>query len=203
MTLYAIPFTCSLAVRLALTERALPHHIRWMRRFEHIMLDDGARYAEINPKRRVPALALDDGELLTEIPAVLAYIDQIGTNRSEPERRRLLEWLCFIATELHRPALFLLFDPATPSATREDVLARLLPPVLDQLGKALEDRPALLGERASVADFYLLWALTLLRFQFKEHVPAGLEAYRRRTTEVPWIASVLAEERAAFTSIPR
>lgn len=201
MTLYAIPFTCSLAVRLALAERAVPHKVRWMRRFEHLLTDDGSKYDEINPKRRVPALELSDGELLTEIPAVLAYVDALGPSRPEVERRRLLEWLCFIATELHRPSLFALFDPATPAATREDVLTRLLPPTLASLSEVLSRRPVLVGDRPSGADYYLLWALTLLRFQHKDVVPEALDAYRRRLVDTSWITEVLTSERSAFASL--
>ncbi len=198
MILYAIPFTCSLAARLALA--GLPHEVRWMRRFEHI-LDDGTAYAAINPKRRVPALALEDGELLTEIPVVLDHVDGLVADRPAKERRRLREWLGYLATELHRAALFPLFDPATPDATRDDVLTRLLPPTLAHLDAALADRPTLLGaEPPSPADHYLLWALTLLRLRFRERVPHGLEAYRARLAATPWISAALAEERAELTA---
>jgi len=197
MTLFAIPFTCSLAVRFTLAREDVPHQLRWMRRFEHV-LDDGAPFSVVNPKRRVPALFLDDGELLTEIPAVLAHLDQQTVQRSDVERRRVLEWCCYLATELHRPSLFLLFDPAAPVASRDDALARLLPPTLDHLASVLAERPVLVGDRPSVADDYLLWALTLLRIGHADRVPASLDAYRRRLTELPWASSTITSERAAY-----
>lgn len=198
MILFAIPFTCSLAVRLALLQRNIPHTIRHMRRFEH-RLDDGADYDQLNPKRRVPALLLPDGELLTEIVSVLSFLDS-GVPRAEPDRRRLHEWLCYVATELHRPSLFALFDPNSPPATVDDVLTRHLPPVLAHLEAHLAGSSTLLGEdEPSVADLYLLWGLTLLRSRKLEaaRTPA-LDAYFRRLVAIPWVAQGIAEERVAF-----
>jgi glutathione S-transferase len=196
MTLYAIPFTCSLAVRWALAARDVPCDVVWMRRFEHV-LPDGTRFDDaVNPKRRVPALRLPDGELLTEIVAVLDHLDR-AEERPPAERRRHLEWLAYLATELHRPTLLPLFDPASPPATVEDALHRHLPPVLDHLEAHLARSPTLLGGAPSGADWYLLWALVLLRFQHRDHLrhPALL-AFHARWSAHPAAARVLADERA-------
>ena len=202
MTLYSIPFTCSLAVRIALAEREIPYQNLGMRRFEH-RLDDGNSYDEINPKRKVPALLLDDGELLTEIPAVLLFLDGLSGKRPEAEARRLLEWLCCIGTELHKAAMFPLFDPAAPQATRDDALARQLPLTLDVLEARLGAQTTLLGgEAPSVADYYLLWALLLLRFQHRAQLQRpALLGFLKRLSETPWIATVLAEERALLAQV--
>lgn len=192
--LYAIPFTCSLAVHLTLEEAGAPFQIRWMRRFEH-QLDDGASYDAINPKRRVPALGLSDGELLTELPAVMTFLDR-ATPRPEAERRRLLEWLCFLGTELHRPILAPLFDPKAPEATRQDVLERQLPFVLDHLADRLTAAPTLLGGEPSPADHYLFWGLVLLKNRFAERLQRpALLAFHDRIAARPATGRVLRLER--------
>ena len=195
MVLFAIPFTCSLAVRLSLAQRAVPHTVRWMRRFEH-RLDDGADYDLLNPKRRVPALLLPDGELLTEIVSILMFLES-GVPRAEPERRRLHEQLCYLSTELHRPILAALFDPQSPPATVDDVLNRQLPPVLAHLDGLLSQAPTLLGgEAPSAADLYLLWGLALLRFRGVDAARSpALDAYFRRISTLDWVAPLLADER--------
>lgn len=198
MTLYAIPFTCSLAVRLALAAPGTPHALRWMRRFEHV-LDDGAAFDALNPKRRVPAIGLPDGTLLTEIVAILDWLDR-DTDRPAAERQRHLEWLCYLATELHRPPLVLLFDPASPPEVLRDSEARLLPPVLAYLEATLATRPTLLGgDTPSGADHYLFWALTLLRFRrvAAARTPA-LEAFYGRHAALSYVAATLADERAVM-----
>ncbi|MEQ1506107.1 MAG: hypothetical protein ABMB14_27995 [Myxococcota bacterium] len=196
MTLFAIPFTCSLAVRLTLDARGTPHTVQWMRRFEH-RLGDGRSYDEaLNPKRRVPALLLPDGELLTEIVAVLVHLDA-DVPRAPAERRRLHEWLCYIATELHRPTLFALFDPASPQATVDDLLARALPPVLALVSDRLADRPTLLGDDTpSPADFYLLWGLLLLRFRRPDALGPTLDRWVAALTARDTVRTTLADERA-------
>ncbi|MEQ1567272.1 MAG: glutathione S-transferase N-terminal domain-containing protein [Myxococcota bacterium] len=194
MTLFSIPFTCALAVRLTLAERGIPHDVRWMKRFEHV-LDDGTAFDQLNPKRRVPALLLPDGELLTEIVTVLTHLDA-DVPRTPAQRRRELEWECYVATELHRPTLFAMFDPAAPAATVDDVTARYLPPVLALLGERLADRPTLLGEPTpSPADFYLLWALLLLRFRRIELGPS-LDAWVAQMSAREVVRRVLSDERA-------
>jgi glutathione S-transferase len=197
MRLYAIPFTCSLAVRWALAEAGVPHELAVMRRFEHV-LPDGARFDDVvNPKRRVPALLLPDGELLTEIVAISTHLDE-ATPRCPAERRRHLEWLAWLSSELHRPPLLALFDPASPPETVADVLARQLPPVLAHAAARLDGSPTLLGgPDPSPADWYLLWALVLLRFRFREQLrwPA-LDAFHDRLVARPAAAAVLADERA-------
>lgn len=196
MTLFAIPFTCSLAVRLVLAERAEPPTLRWMRRFEH-RLDDGAAYDQLNPKRRVPAIGLPDGRLLTEIVAILDRLDR-ATPRAEADRQRHLEWLAYLATELHRPPMVLQFDPATPPEVVRDMETRVLPPVLAYLDGELSQRPTLLGDEVpSPADFYLFWALTLLRFRGTDgaRTPA-LDAFYSRIAARPLVREVLRDERA-------
>lgn len=83
--------------------------------------DDGRDFNLINPKGYIPALELDDGTILTESLAILAYIAEMsGTLFAEAglDRWRALEATEFLTTEVHgnfRP----LFRPDATEAEKE------------------------------------------------------------------------------------
>jgi len=83
--------------------------------------EKGADYWQINPKGYVPAIATDDGQLVTEAANVLQYLaDKKPEANLLPkpgtmERTRAVEWLTFISTELHK-GYSPLFRPTTPDA---------------------------------------------------------------------------------------
>src|ERR671917_2942989 len=158
MKLYYAPGACSLAPHIVAREAGLRLDL------EKVDLgkgrtENGAVFADINPKGYVPALALDDGEVLTEVSALVQYLaDQAPQAGLAPaagtiERYRLLEWLGFISTEIHKgfgPP----WKPETPEATKAAAKANLAKrfAYLDQrLGRG----PYLMGERFTVADAYL------------------------------------------------
>lgn len=179
-TLYAFPFSCSLAVHVALVHYDVPHALRWVQRGPGRQAES-ADLKRVNPKRKVPTLVLPSGEVLTEI-----------------ERRRLIEWLAFTATELHKTVLAPAFDPAVSQEAREDTRQRLLPTVLAPLEAALAGRDTLLGGPApTVADAYVTWGLLLLCTLWPDAVATpGLVAYRRRMVALPAFAAVVEQERA-------
>jgi len=194
-TLHAIPMTCSLAVHLVLDELALPYEITWASRGPG-QRAVGAALEAANPKRKVPTLILPDGEILTEMAAILFLLDEThGPERAPAERRRLLEWLVFLGTELHKGALAPTFDPQTPAPTVDDIRTRLLPHTLEICSKALSERPTLLGGAPGVADAYLWWALLLTGHRWPEALPPTLRDYRRRLGAHGRWSGVLAEER--------
>jgi glutathione S-transferase len=158
MKLYYLPGACSLASLISLLEVGA--------KFEAVAVDrktkklpDGRDYAEVNPKGYVPALELDDGEVLTENTAVLPYIADLNSsaNLAPPvgtrARLRLQEWLGYLNSELHKN-FSVLFNPSAPDAMKQiakDTIARRISFIEDRLG----DKPYLLGEAFSVADVYL------------------------------------------------
>lgn len=197
-TLYAFPFSCSLAVHVTLVQHDVPHALRWVQRGPGRQAT-GAELERLNPKRKVPTLVLPSGEVLTEIVGVLLYLDeQHAPGRPAAERRRLVEWLAFTATELHKTVLAPAFDPAVSHEAREDARLRLLPTALAPLEAALAGRETLLGGPVpSVADAYVTWALVLLRNLWPDAVATpGLVAYRRRMVAVPAFAEAVERERA-------
>ncbi len=113
MKLYFTPGACSLSPHIALREAGLPFDIDQVDLAKK-QTNSGADYRQVNPKGYVPALQLDDGQVLTEAATIVQYIaDKKPEAKLAPpagtrERYRLEEWLNFIATEMHKgliPAL--------------------------------------------------------------------------------------------------
>ena len=198
-TLFAFPFACSMAVHQTLLQHRVPFELQWMQRGPLRKVKD-VDYDAVNPKRKVPALRLPDGEVLTEAVGVLLYLDETYAGSRPPaQRRRLIEWLSFVATELHQQVLGPAFDLQTPEAVRLDG-RRMLPPVLAHLEQTLTDRETLLGDaQPSGADAYAFWALTLLRNLWPETVSTpALTAYRRRMRAHDFVGATLQREREAM-----
>src|SRR5882672_5337394 len=125
MKLYYAPGACSLAPHIALQESGLPYDAQRVDLREH-KLADGTDYYTINPKGYVPLLELDSGERLSEDAVILQYIADRNPGTLAPafgsmERYRMMEWLNFIATEVHK-ALNPLWKPTTPDAYKPIVL---------------------------------------------------------------------------------
>ena len=165
MKLYYSPGACSLAPHIVLHEAGCEFEIERVD-IPTKKTESGADFWEINPKGYVPALKLDDGDVLTEVAVILQYIsDQNQAAHLAPkfgsvERYHLLEWLNFIATEVHKQ-IGALFNPnMTPEmkAVQLGVIERRM----NALDKMLDGKQYLMGDDFSVADAYLfnimLWA---------------------------------------------
>ena len=158
MKLYYSPGACSLSPHIVLHEAGLEFTPVLASTKSH-KLQDGTDYYTINPKGYVPLLELDDGQRLSEGPAIVQYIaDQVPSKKLAPangtmERYRLQEWLNFITTELHK-GIGGLFNPAMPEdykpAVREKALGRL-----KWVDSQLEGKQYLMGSEFCVADAYL------------------------------------------------
>ena len=158
MKLYYSPGACSLSPHIVLRESGL--------KFEPVLastkthkLADGTDYYTINPKGYVPLLELDNGERLSEGPAIVQYIaDQVPAKNLAPAngtmaRYRLQEWLNFITSELHK-GIGGLFNPAMPEEAKALMRARGLSR-LQWVNEQLEGKQYLMGDQFSVADAYL------------------------------------------------
>ncbi len=157
MKLYYSPAACSLAPHIALQESGLPHEAIKVDLRTH-KLADGTDYYTINPKGYVPLLELDNGERLSEVAVILQYIADRNPGTLAPahgsmERYRLMEWLNFVATELHKQYSPLWY-PDTHDTTKEAQRAKIAKR-LDHVAKTLEKQPYLTGEQFTIADAYL------------------------------------------------
>lgn len=199
MKLYYFPGACSLAVNIALREAGLPFDLIHVDLFKHT-LDGGAPLSSVNPKNYVPALSTDEGELLTEVGAILQWVGEHSRGRAllpEPgtrELRRAREWLNFIATELHKGISPWLFNDDTADSTRVRVLAKLEIRLV-HIEEHLARNRFVLGERFGVADAYLF---TILNWAggLKVDLSAypSIRAYLDRVALRPQVRAAMASE---------
>jgi glutathione S-transferase len=158
MKLYYSPAACSLSPHIVLREAGLPFELVKVSTKTHKLADGGDFYA-INSKGYVPVLEWDDGERLSEGPAIVQWIaDQAPASGLAPaagtrERARLQEWLNFITSEIHKG-----FTPLFAPTSSDDMKAAAKAAVERRLAwveEQLEGRDYLLGKDFSVADAYL------------------------------------------------
>jgi glutathione S-transferase len=158
MQLYFAPGACSLASHIALREAGLAFELK-RTDTKTKKLEDGSDYYAINSKGSVPALRLDNGQVLTEGPVILQYLaDQKPDSGLAPkngtlERYRLQEWLNYITSEIHK-TFSPLFNPAADAKVKEYTVQNL-EKKFDWLNKQLAGKQYLTGERFTVADAYL------------------------------------------------
>lgn len=198
MKLYLKPGACSLSPHIILRESGVD--------FSAVSVDLATKrtendedYLAINPKGQVPALLLDDGSLLTEGAVIVQLLADSVPDRQllaptgSLTRYHTLEWLNYIATELHK-GFSPLFRPNTPEEYK--TLARQqLEQKFRYVDSELEGKEWLMGQRFTVADAYLFtvtrWAYALgLSVQELSH----LESYMARMKKRPAVAAALAAE---------
>ena len=193
MKLYYAQGACSLASHIALQASGLPYELERVDLREH-KTASGQDYYAINPKGYVPTLQLDDGERLTENAVVLQYIADRKPGTLAPAfgslaRYHLMEWLNFIATEIHK-TVGPLWKATTPEAQRTEVL-QALARRFDYVAQALNGRTYLTGGAFTIADAYLFtmlnWRRTL-RFDL-DRWPL-LQQYQERVGALPGGARV-------------
>jgi glutathione S-transferase len=202
--LYLAPNACSLAIDIVARELKVLLTLEWVD-VRAKRLKDGGDYFRINPKGQVPALALDDGELLTEGPVIMQCLaDARPGNDLLPQggsldRYRVLEWLNFISSELHK-GFTPLFRPTTPPAYRKIAIENLSTR-LSWLNDVLSERPYLTGGTFTLADAYCYTIVTWSRIHNLDlsrwpHLSAYVERIEARE-------SVQAARQAEATEIRR
>ena len=186
MKLYYSPGACSLSPHIALLEAGLPYDLVKVD-VRAKKLENGDDYLTVNPKGQVPALGLDSGEVVTEGPVIVQIIaDKVADKHLAPardsaERYKLLEWLNFITTELHKN-FSPLFNPAIP----------------DEVKAFFKDR--IMG-KFKYADSQLA-GRDYLKVNPKGQVPAlGLDS-GEIVTEGPVIVQIIADQASAKNLAP-
>ena len=158
MKLYYASGACSLSPHIVAHEAGIPLELQKVDLKGKAMRTEGD-YLAVNPKGYVPALQLDNGELLTEGPVIVQYLadlkpeSQLAPPPGSFARYRLQEMLGYINSELHK-SYSPLFNPATPAETRAERQAYLLRRYT-VVETQLQGRSYLFGDRFSVADAYL------------------------------------------------
>ena len=197
MRLFYHAGTCALAPHIILEEGGFTGYA--LEQVDQNHRWSGGDFLEVNPKGYIPALELDDGQILTEGAAILQHLGDIAPTRGlidEPGsiwRALQVELLTFTATELHKtfPPLWRM---ETPTAERAAGLA-LLRRRLGHVERGLEGREYLVQDRFSVADAYLF---TVVRWVSRIDLTLTewprLAAYMDRVAARPLVARAVAQE---------
>lgn len=198
MKLYYSPGACSLSPHIALKEAGLPFDLVRVD-LKAKKLEDGSDYLALNPKGQVPALGLDDGEMLTEGAVIVQKIaDLVPQKHLAPacgtsDRYRLQEWLNFIASELHKN-FSPLFQPALSDDTKAFFRDRLMGK-FKYIDQTLKGRDYLMGGQFTVPDAYLFTMLSWAdRMGMDLSALANLSAYKARVAARPKVQEALSAE---------
>ncbi len=197
MKLYYSPGACSLSPHIVAQELGIPLTL--------VKVDgmakktaDGADFWKINPKGYVPALELDDGEVLTEGPAIVQYLADQQPGKLAPangtiERYRLQAMLGYINSELHK-TYSPLFTPKTlpeVRAEREEYLRKRY----KYVEELLANKPFLLGEEFTVADAYLFTVTNWANFlKLDLTMFPALLAFQKRVAGRPAVQAAMTAE---------
>ena len=194
MILYYAPGACSRAPHILLHEIGLAHDAVRVD-LKAKTLEDGRSYLDINPKGAVPALALDSGEVLTENAVILQYLgDRAGGSDVLPalgnfRRYRVLEWVNYITTELHKS-----FGPLFSPQAGDQVKSFFIEAIgkkLDYVDRRIGAGPFVMGDELTIADPYMFvisgWAEKMIGL---ERWP-NLRAFHERMLQRPAVRHVL------------
>jgi glutathione S-transferase len=198
MKLYYSPAACSLSPHIVANEAGIPLELVKVDTKTKTIEPEGDFWA-VNPKGYVPALELDDGQVLTEGPAIVQYLADLkpaaglAPANGTFARVRLQEALNYLTSEIHK-SYSPLFNPATLPEVREERLAYLRRRY-ELVEKQLEGKAFLFGDQFTVADAYLFvltnWArgvkLDLSGFP-------NLLAFQKRVAERPAVRRALVRE---------
>jgi glutathione S-transferase len=162
MKLYYSPGACSMAPHIVARELGIP--------LDLVKVDipnkktaDGDDFWLVNAKGYVPALALDDGTVITEVGVICQYLaDQkpeggLIAAAGTLERYHQMSALNFAATEVHKQ-IGALFNPKVTPEVREVQLGTIVRR-LTTLDKQLEGKAYVMGEAFTAPDAYLFTVL--------------------------------------------
>ena len=159
MKLYYTKGACSLVVRVVINELNLDAQ------YESVDLktkktETGQDFLDINPKGAVPALEISPGKILTENAVILQYLAdhsnavELLPNLNDFNRYRVLEWLNYITTELHK-GIGILFNPLITPELRQQIFIPLIKSKLSFVNNHLQNHQYLMGDHFTLPDAYL------------------------------------------------
>ncbi len=202
MNLYFSPLACSLATRIALYEAGASAQFTQVDLKTKRVLQSGRDFSEINRLGQVPVLAIDEQTLLTENTAILQFVaDRFPDAQLAPTsglpRARLLQWLGFITTELHKAIYTQLLDRKASEVVKEYSRARI-----PSRFAILQDRFSaheFALDRFSIVDAYLT---TILNWSGASGIDLqewpAINSYLQRMMQRPSVARALNEELALY-----
>jgi glutathione S-transferase len=197
MQLYYTPGACSLSPHIVALEAGVPVTLEKVDLKTH-KTAKGEDYYAVNPKGYVPALKLDDGNTLTEGPAIVQYLADLkpesglAPKNGTFARYKLQEWLTFINGEIHK-AFGTLFG--NPSETEKKQAIEKIAKRFAYVEKELGGKQYLTGDIFTVADAYLFVMLTWAHsFKIDLTPYPKLEAWFTRVKSRPRVHEALKQE---------
>ncbi|MCS5708444.1 glutathione transferase GstA [Candidatus Berkiella cookevillensis] len=198
MKLYYSSGACSLAPHIILAECGEKYTLEKVD-LQNKKTESGKDFLLINMKGYVPALELNNKEILTEVGVILQYIAhqhpaaQLVAESNSFEHYKMLEWLSFISSEIHKN-FGSLFAPQIPETYVEMIKAKINNR-LKVLEQALEGKQYLFANRFTILDAYLF---TVLRWAHHLKIPvenfAAVTDYFSRIKERPSVKQAMQEE---------
>ena len=162
MKLYYAPGSCSQAVHIVLREAGLDAELIRVDPRKHA-IEDGRSFYDVAELGYVPVLELDDGSAMREGPVIAQYLADrrpetgLAPANGTMARYRLLEWLNFLSTEIHKGFIPLLY--AVAAGKYVETARPKLRSRFEWIDRQLRERRYLMGDVFTVADAYL-FALT-------------------------------------------
>lgn len=210
MKLYYIPAACSLAPNIVAHELALDLTLVRMVPKTHRTAED-EDYFSINPLGYVPLIELEDGTRLREGTAILQYLGdlkpdtQLVPAHGTLARYRLVEWLGFLSTEIHKGFIPLLY--ARLAGDYVDTARPKLRAGFEWIDGELDGKDWLMGERFTVADAYLFsligwaqasWLTTYVKTDLRLDDLSRLAAWYGRMRQRPAVRRAIESEGLIF-----
>jgi glutathione S-transferase len=198
MKLYYAPGACSLSPHIVARELGIAFELKKVNNKDKT-IEGGGDYWKVNPRGYVPALELDDGQILTEGPAIVQYLADrkpeagLAPKNGAFERYRLQEWLNFLTSEIHKQ-FSPLFKPNTPDEYKK-IAKENLATRFDWLERQLAGKDYLMGKQFTVADAYLFVLLNWSKVQNIELARwPNLAAFQARVGARPKVQEALQAE---------
>ena len=206
MQLYFSPFACSMASHIVVREAGLDVQLVPVT-LTTKKTAAGDDYFAVNPKGQVPALRLADGSVLTEGAAVLQYLaDQkpdagLLPPAGTPARYETIAWLNYVGTELHKACFAVMFSPDAPEEAKAWARGNV-DKKLAYVASQVDGRRVLAGDRFTIADAYLTWALNLCPM-IGVVLPPACERYLDGMKARPSVQAAIAAEQEAAARAAR
>ena len=195
MKLYYSPGACSLSPHIVARELGLPITLQKVNTKDKSM-EGGGDFWKVNARGYVPVLELDNGERLTEGPAIVQYLADrkpdagLAPKAGTIERYRLQEWLNFLTSEVHKQ-FSPLFRPNTPEDYKP-IAKQNLASRFDWIEQQLAGKDYLTGKQFTVADAYLFVLLNWTKpTQIDLSKWPNLQAFQKRVAARPKVKEAM------------
>ena len=163
MKLFYVPGSCSRAPHIVLNELGMTFQAERVDP-KNKKVTEGDYVQVINSKGSVPALKLDNGNVLTETGVIIQYLADLKPEANLVpklgtwERYQLMEMVNYVATDFHK-GIGILFNPSHSPEMRE-TLVGAMNKRLTVVNDILKTRQTLLATGFSVADIYMYVVLS-------------------------------------------